>query len=214
MCPTHYHRWCRHGSTDLPLKMKDKPCIVEGCEKPGRRLNRCDSHGGRFAKFGDDNLARVWSSGRVCVVCGVTDWPPNGRRITCSANCFALKKAYGDKLERTRPCLRCGAVIDLMAKGGKGKQKRSVLTMMCADCQAARHTRHKMSVSVLAKRDGTDCKICHEPIDMTLRKPSLFGPSVDHIYPWARGGTHDPGNLQLAHLWCNQVKQAQLNFEV
>jgi hypothetical protein len=99
-----------------------------------------------------------------------------------------------------------------MGLGGKGKQKRSVLTMMCTDCQAARHLRHKMSVSVLAKRDGIGCGICQEPIDMTLRKPSLFGPSVDHVLPWARGGTHDPENLQLAHLWCNQVKQAQLNF--
>jgi 5-methylcytosine-specific restriction endonuclease McrA len=81
---------------------------------------------------------------------------------------------------------------------------------MCDHCRRAKYTRHKASVSVLANRDGTDCGICGEPVDMTIRMPDLMSASVDHIYPYARGGSHDPSNLQLAHNICNRRKSARL----
>ncbi|MEL7043064.1 MAG: HNH endonuclease [Pseudomonadota bacterium] len=30
--------------------------------------------------------------------------------------------------------------------------------------------------------------------------------TIDHILPVSKGGTDDPGNLQLAHAQCNKVK--------
>lgn len=72
-----------------------------------------------------------------------------------------------------------------------------------------------MSVMQLAKRDGTDCTICGEVVDMTLTRPSsLFGPSVDHVLPRALGGTDDPENLALAHYWCNAVKSDRSGFSM
>lgn len=41
---------------------------------------------------------------------------------------------------------------------------------------------------------------------MDAHRPDPLCPSVDHIIARANGGTNDPANLQLAHLWCNQVK--------
>jgi len=67
-----------------------------------------------------------------------------------------------------------------------------------------------MSIHRLTRRDGTNCGICGEHVDVTLKKPHPLSPTVDHIIPWAKGGTHDPENLQLAHYTCNCRKQATL----
>jgi len=52
------------------------------------------------------------------------------------------------------------------------------------------------------------CGICAQPVDMHLRRAddAKWCASVDHILPRALGGGHEPSNLQLAHLHCNQVK--------
>jgi len=49
---------------------------------------------------------------------------------------------------------------------------------------------------------------------MTLVYPDLFRASVDHIVPYAIGGSHEPDNLQLAHLWCNLVKSKRADFTI
>lgn len=37
-------------------------------------------------------------------------------------------------------------------------------------------------------------------------------PTVDHILPFALGGSHGISNLQLAHLTCNVTKQARIGW--
>jgi 5-methylcytosine-specific restriction endonuclease McrA len=60
----------------------------------------------------------------------------------------------------------------------------------------------------LARRDGSDCGICGEVVD--LAATGDLGPSVDHIIPRAKGGSNDPSNLQLAHMRCNRLKSDRL----
>jgi 5-methylcytosine-specific restriction endonuclease McrA len=67
-----------------------------------------------------------------------------------------------------------------------------------------------MSVVQLAERDGPDCGICGEPVDLDAPTTDPMRPSVDHIWPRARGGTNDPANLQIAHLRCNNHKKDRL----
>lgn len=59
------------------------------------------------------------------------------------------------------------------------------------------------------------CALCGLPIDKRLKFPDPMSPTVDHIIPVAKGGhPSDPGNLQLAHLICNQVKGAKTTIEI
>lgn len=61
----------------------------------------------------------------------------------------------------------------------------------------------------LIKRDNGICQICGGAIDITaIDKGHALGdyPSLDHIIPLSRGGTHTWNNVQLAHMRCNSGK--------
>lgn len=60
------------------------------------------------------------------------------------------------------------------------------------------------------KRDGFVCQICGDPIDMAAKMPDPWAPSIDHIIPLACGGTHEPANVQAAHVICNARKGARI----
>ena len=56
-------------------------------------------------------------------------------------------------------------------------------------------------------RDNWVCGICKKPVDKKLSFPHPMSPSLDHVIPIARGGTHEPDNVQLAHFICNSYKR-------
>jgi 5-methylcytosine-specific restriction endonuclease McrA len=60
--------------------------------------------------------------------------------------------------------------------------------------------------AAIFQRDGWTCRLCGAPVDRTLRSPHPLAPSLDHIVPLSAGGTHEPANVQLAHVVCNVAK--------
>jgi len=56
------------------------------------------------------------------------------------------------------------------------------------------------------KRDGYCCQICGKKLAMSKAAPHPKSPTLDHIIPIARGGTHERSNLQAAHFICNALK--------
>ena len=69
-----------------------------------------------------------------------------------------------------------------------------------------------ISIPKLIKRDKV-CKICGKPVDIhdkvNAKGTVMVGgnyPSVDHIIPVSKGGTHTWDNVQLAHVSCNVKK--------
>jgi len=55
-------------------------------------------------------------------------------------------------------------------------------------------------------RDNYMCQICEQPLDMDAAVPHPHAPTIDHVRPLARGGTHEPDNVQAAHFICNAIK--------
>lgn len=47
----------------------------------------------------------------------------------------------------------------------------------------------------VTERDGNTCQYCGSQENLSL----------DHVYPWANGGTHHPFNLVVACLTCNSI---------
>lgn len=55
-------------------------------------------------------------------------------------------------------------------------------------------------LALLMERDKGICAICTLPVTET---EGPMRPSIDHITPLSKGGTHDPSNVQLSHYRCN-----------
>ena len=62
---------------------------------------------------------------------------------------------------------------------------------------------YRMSI---LERDSFTCKLCNEPLDMDAHPNDNRAPSLDHILPLAKGGSHQTHNLQAAHRQCNAIK--------
>ena len=60
------------------------------------------------------------------------------------------------------------------------------------------------------ERDSWICQICGDVVNSNFKHPDPFSASLDHIIPYAKGGTHEPSNTQLTHLRCNLSKGAKL----
>lgn len=62
----------------------------------------------------------------------------------------------------------------------------------------------------LIKRDGLRCAICGDACDLNDRSygngNGPFYPSMDHIVPLSKGGSHTWNNVQVAHIICNTLK--------
>ncbi|MCB0073944.1 MAG: HNH endonuclease [Caldilineaceae bacterium] len=155
-----------------------------------------------------------WASLSPCKNCGRSPDEVEfayGFREFCSSNCRVAYVMYDGPRPTSTKCVACDIVIDLNEIGKRG-QRRQTTVKLCRPCRQD-YSKYKMSARELAKRDGTDCGICGEPVDMTLtRADGLDCPSVDHIMPRSRGGSHDPSNLQLAHLRCNMAKSDRVSL--
>jgi 5-methylcytosine-specific restriction endonuclease McrA len=53
------------------------------------------------------------------------------------------------------------------------------------------------------KRDRLICHICGKKTDPRKSAPHPKAPTIDHVIPLARGGTHEPSNVRLACRSCN-----------
>lgn len=188
-------------------------CDAEGCERPrtGSGNLYCRPHMSSIYKLGR-LPQRTWAESRKCVVCGATDWPENGKRKHCSGRCQQLAARSAGEVSKSVECVRCGVEVDLFETSPKSGRKRRADALMCWRCREARTRRHRVSVRVLLNRDGDGCGICGERVDFDLRFPDRGSPSVDHVVPFSRGGSHDPSNLQLAHFGCNATKQARVDW--
>jgi 5-methylcytosine-specific restriction endonuclease McrA len=62
------------------------------------------------------------------------------------------------------------------------------------------------------EQDEWTCQLCGLPVDREAEVPSPLAPTIDHIIPLAKGGTHEPSNAQCAHFICNSTKCDRVNY--
>lgn len=74
-----------------------------------------------------------------------------------------------------------------------------------------------ISLNKLRVRDKDICQICGELVDDKDFIGKHIGkryPTLDHIIPLSKGGTHSWRNIQLAHMGCNSRKGVKLDNTV
>lgn len=172
-----------------------------------RKRGWCASHYHQAHLSGEDPkpFKWKWAKAQPCVVCGSDERTCELRRF-CSWACRQLHVVHEGSVPASVGCVLCGMTIDLTVRG-KGGQRKKVSTKLCRPCRQD-YSKYKMTARQLALRDGPVCGICRGPVDMAVRRAddAKWCASVDHVLPRALGGSHEPDNLQLAHLHCNQVK--------
>lgn len=213
MCSMHYSRLRRHGDVHYENRTPNVgECSVDGCSRPMRKLSYCAAHYSMHYREGD---IREWKYSWAefvpeCIECGRANGSHKSR-VYCSSACAVRARRAGAPRPESSDCIRCSTPVDL-GRTPSGRFKR-IDTALCVRCRTER--KYAMNVREIALRDGTDCGICGEMVDMDLRRPdSLLGPSVDHIIPVSRGGSEEESNLQLAHYWCNAVKSNREGFVI
>ena len=129
----------------------------------------------------------------------------------------AEKKAKRDKLlNKICPVCQQGFLA--------GKTNQKFCSDVCANKESNRRQeirrRHKLrengkidysiTLSVIVKKHKRVCALCGKKVDMSVHSNHDNYPSIDHIIPVAKGGTHTWDNVQLAHRTCNTIKRDSL----
>lgn len=181
-----------------PVKWKSyKTCGSEECRRRVRNARKR-----RYVERTPDALIRgscqVWHVN--CAECGRLFVARQPNQVRCGDKCRkrhlsritteAIKRRY-----REDPEFR-----DRMISKAQNRHARKLGVGMI--------TSPATLVAYLMKRDHGRCRVpdCKYR-DRRIRAKSGPGrPSIDHIVPLSRGGTHELANLQIAHYVCNLSK--------
>ena len=227
---------------DPTLQYATKTCKLEGCEKPipqhpGRRggprnycSDMCRDDARRARDRERDRERYAAGYGRVpCASCGnPTGWPI---RPTAPANpvCQPCRR-----LAAQRTCKYCGSDFHIKYRNAPA----IFCSTACFRAWQAEHRHRTTSTERSRQRraqlsatwDGVtdqqiyerDEWICQIPNCTQLTRiingdapfPAPDRPSIDHIIPVTRGGTHSSTNRRASHLLCNNVKHNFLDEEI
>ena len=158
---------------------------------------------------------------RSCALCGnvfITAYP---NHIYCSfeccysANLRTQREQWAEAYTpRTFVCKECGCRVTTEC----GKTRREFCSEICehkyhdraykiqrSEQMKAAH-REPVSFKRIYHRDHGLCGICGLPVPYDKAPEKIWSATIDHIIPLSQGGTHEPGNCQLAHRLCNSIK--------
>lgn len=187
------------------------------CQKPAKHCKECAEKRGAKREIPD----------RDCIICGKTFRPKRRKAKCCGLECS--KKAGGRTIAKAivkdvvLECAICGKSFhphiyhpDQKTCSYKCKRKyddrqkvesgykRELLNRRRAIIYGVEA--EQFDVMKVFDRDGWVCQICGKKVNRRLKYPHPKSPSLDHIIPLSRGGTHTTDNVQLAHFGCNAHK--------
>ena len=119
------------------------------------------------------------------------------------ANRPTIPKAYDP-----RPCDGCATPFTPLAS------THHYCSAGCANRTAKDRRRTAKSAAFVERvyrakvyeRDGWCCQLCGRKVNRNAVVPHPNAPTLDHILPLSKGGTHEYANVQLAHFLCNSLK--------
>lgn len=141
------------------------------------------------------------------------------------------QKALIDAERRTKVCTVCGTpfcswhgLLTCSHECKKEQQKRARRQYKHVRKAAKRANGpidSDISMEKLIKRDKNTCHICGRKCDARDFRADAAGnfivggnhPSIDHVMPLAKGGTHTWDNVKLAHHKCNWIKSDAVTYE-
>lgn len=164
----------------------------------------------------------------VCTVCGIEfRYGDVWMKKFCSTDCLNKhKEQLESERNKERICEECGSSFTM-----KGSKRKSYCSEQC--CKRNQNRRkelknkfknakidYSISLKKLYERDNGVCYICGEMCDWEDYGVRDCGtiicgdryPSIEHIVPASRGGSHTWDNVALAHRHCNTMKSNHLIY--
>lgn len=199
----------------------DAPTVCESCSEEKSRI--------AAIIYASHEYARESTFEHQCPVC--KRWIASDA-LYCSASCqhrAAQLRSYESRKENFQSklvkCRNCGKEFWTQFKGNK---------VFCSDECRRKYARHNsrvyrrtrkmlihdamvdndITLPKLIERDHGICQICGGQVDTDDYSYDDNGnfivghdyPSIDHVVPLSKGGKHSWSNVQLAHCYCNTLK--------
>lgn len=174
-------------------KVNAESCTRCGGSMAGRRVD---------AKFCGEFCSDVWRGvrlaepllERVCALdgCNVA-FTPNRRGTKCCSERHG--QAHWNRVSRAEGRQKNPA-WDERRKAHYHKRRAQKSTTQVEDIRPID----------IYERDIWLCGLCSTPVNPDTAWPDPMSPSLDHVLPLSKGGTHTYENVQLAHLTCNVSK--------
>ena len=142
---------------------------------------------------------------RRCECCGAEFCSPYQTQVYCSKKC----KRKAQKIRRKE---RDPEGYALVLKRHKCNGNRHISRAKMYGCDYV----YGISLAKVIEKDNNICQICGEPCDKNDRSWGDSGPvypSIDHIVPLSKGGSHTWDNVQLVHIICNSYKRDLLTVK-
>ena len=226
-CHMHYMRLYRHGVlvTEKRWASNGGRCSIDGCERPPRSPASpyCEMHYYRLRRSGQ--VGSVESSRPTFTHCAHCGKPTRNGGQYCSVRCSTRARRGNPAVSE---CVACGRPFHAVSKrltcspACQYQQARSMAILRYrtnptvrdrALDHSDRRKRIKNATRIepiaryeVFEADGWLCQLCGEFVDRGHQWPHPLSPSLDHIIPLARGGTHTLDNVQCSHLRCNLAK--------
>lgn len=188
------------------IRLKCKHCgsIIERASSTVRQKNvKCDCQRKQTVHKSDiKKLCRVINAviniktGKICECCGKIFYSQYTDSKYCSLRCKNKAKILRRK-ER-----------DPQYKRNNKRCKREKGYIERAKKYGCKYE-YGITIKQVFKKYNGVCQICGKPCNMNDNTYGDYGPqypSVDHIIPLSKGGTHTWDNVQLAHFICNSYK--------
>lgn len=193
----HYQRWRRNG--DPEALFTQKKCSVSNCNSLSRSGGMCDKHYRRMKAHGDPSIRLTMEAG-ICNEDG------------CEARTFGRGK-----------CQRHYYAV-WVTTGGRSKTT-ATMNRRRARLAGADSVAGNIGWPQLVEAGDGKCYICgtqcnpadyREEVNRGGWMQKICGPTyptVDHITPLSKGGSHVQGNVALACMRCNRTKHAKVARE-
>lgn len=212
--------WCRTCSRKCGATLR----IKEGKNGPKDKRPDWQKRLVRFVRKTKRKAKRSCELKSIrCTMCNCRWMKPNKMKsmLYCPDCKPKMRMLYHGYTEfRTRICMICRKPRTndhLITDAGKYCEPCGKLVQRKRDSVHSRNRIRKMrangpvdssiSLMKLCVRDDFTCHICNGRVDWT-QSPQGFNdyPSIDHIKPISKGGTHQWHNVKLAHRRCNTIK--------
>ncbi len=215
----------RIEKTKKKMLNKNKPRKKYKINKNKLEINFIDKFNKRYGKHFE--YLGGYKEGKIickCKICGDIKERVNDKLFDKDRNIACRKCGNNYKGSEKRKCIECGKEFISFSKQqvickdchNKQEKERKKANKRLREAKAKKNGKIEWNISLekLMQKDDNICKICGRQVDIedyyyTNEGYFIAGdnyPSIDHIIPLAKGGTHTWNNVQLAHRHCNSIK--------